>query len=253
MLSVAAEPLALEGRAREASASSVEAVCDLLAEKQLAATWCSPSPIRSPLAARIVAGKSRQEIGLAVGTSTRERFAQVVRQETLTARAGGVTVSTVFVDGTLPADRFDLLTKYGITAVSAVGQPVPTTRGGANKLWRASRWLLPMAAHAAQLPQNLRWGLWRMPAAVHLASDGAWRVRHAVDSVVATGGLLHLHVDLLTGGSRVLSDLESVTRQVESHAARGRLTTQSIATVVADLSRPRVSAPACSILRKRAA
>ena len=253
MVSVSAESPMRDSRTAATNARSVEAVFDLLAGRDIAATWRSQSPIRSPLAGRIAQGQTRQEIGLAVSSQARETLAIEVRRETLTARAGGINLSTVFADEALSADRHELLTKYGITAVAEVGQQASAGYVSSNKLWQASRWLLPLAAHVAHRPQNLRWGLWRMPTAMHLATAGAWQVRHAVDSAVATGGTLHLHVDLEATPSRLLGDLESVIRQIDSHASRGRLTTQTMSTVVARLSRPRVVAPACSILRKRAA
>ena len=89
-------------------------------------------------------------------------MAEQLRREALRSRAAGMPLSTVFAAGTLASEHHHLLVKYGITAVHvADGEEAAASPG---KLRRASRWLLPMAARASEMPQKLRWGLWRMPA-----------------------------------------------------------------------------------------
>jgi hypothetical protein len=254
LLSVSAESVS-STTARQPDLATAEAVLLCLNEHDIAATWCSRSPVASKLTSMIMDGSSRQEMAILAAADGRPVFAEDLRREVLRARAGGWPLSSIFVAGNLPTEHQDLLVKYGITAVyplaTGEGKPAATS----TKLWRASRWLLPMQAHASQLPQKLRWGLWRMPAAVSLDQEGAWRVRHAIDRAVATVGMVHVHVDLATtvGRRRIQDDVESVLRQIASHAGRGRLRTQTMSATVAGLSRSRTQAPACSILRKRAA
>src|SRR6185437_7807862 len=114
-------------------------------------------------------------------------------------------------------------------------------RTSTSRLRRASQWLLPLASHTSSIPQKLRWGLWRMPQAISLASEGAWRVRHAIDRAVATADMVHLEIDLssITEGRRQVEDVESVVRQIASYARQGRLQTQTLAAAAAALSQPR--------------
>ncbi len=198
--------------------------------------------------------KSRQSLALLLPAHGGQAMAEQLRREALRAHVAGIPLSTVFATGPLASDYHHLLVKYGVTAVHvADGEDAAASPG---KLRRASQWLLPMAARASEMPQKLRWGLWRMPRAVSLARAGAWPVRHSIDRAVAAGDMIHLHVDLASitdRRRRLMDDVESVMRQVASYAGQGRLSTQTLAATAAALTSPRVSAPACSILRKRAA
>jgi hypothetical protein len=156
----------------------------------------------------------------------------------------------------LTSDQYQLLVKYGVAAIHVAESGLAAETLPARGRWQPSRWLLPMAARVNEIPQKLRWGLWRMPQALDVAREGVKRSRLAVDRAVAAGDMVHLHVDLAEATdqrSRLLDDVRSVVRQVASYADQGRLRTETLSSAAAGLSRQRVAAPACSILRRRAA
>ena len=250
-----------EGSCENCSAldDAVPALVRLLADHRLAATWASRGPANWPHTAYL-ACQPRQEIALAIGQrglarTDRRSSDEEVRYKILRARAGGINISTLFVDDSSCCQRHDLLAKYGVTAIcsadeEAHGSASATRRGSVGRLFS------PLATRTLMGPQKLRWGLWKMPAAVSIAAQGARRTRRALDRAAASGELTHLHCDLpaLVSGGRVdLAPIDALLRQVAHYEHSGRMQTQTAMETAARLSRPRGGVSACSILRQRAA
>jgi hypothetical protein len=251
LLSLSADTVSADAQPIRAAADTI---LGTLIDHDVAATWGHRSPVDSPWAATIAREHPRQALALSLPAQAGQATAEQLRREALRSRAAGVPLSTVFAAGTLTSDDHHLLVKYGVTAIYVADGEYAAAAPG--KLRRASRWLLPMAARASEMPHKLRWGLWRMPSAVSLARDGAWPVRHAIDCAVAACDMIHVHIDLASitdRRRRLMDEIESVVRQIVSYTGQGKLHTETLGATAAALTNPRVSAPACSILRKRAA
>jgi hypothetical protein len=259
LLSVATDAVTSTAATQRACQESVETVAQFLSEYDLAATWVSHSPADWPYSAKVSPQRGRQELALcaARGSHTivgRQSLGEELRRQIVRLRATGCGATTLFAADSLSTQQHELLAKYGVTAVCAMDNTGTSARPSALRL--ANRWLLPMASRSLAIPQKLRWGLWQMPQAVHLVREGARQVRNCIDRTVAESGMTHLHVDLGAindQGSRAFEQVTSVLRQVASFADRGRLRTQTMGETAARLSRPKVTVPACSILRKAAA
>ena len=186
-----------------------------------------------------------------IGTASDEE----VRYKILCARAGGINISTLFVDDSSCCQRHDLLAKYGVTAIcsadeEAHGSASATRRGSVGRLFS------PLATRTLMGPQKLRWGLWKMPAAVSIAAQGArahatcarlrsrkWRVDSPALRPAGTG----------QRWARRPAPIDALLRQVAHYEHSGRMQTQTAMETAARLSRPRGGVSACSILRQRAA
>jgi hypothetical protein len=252
---------ALEGSCENCSAldDAVPALVRLLADHRLAATWASRGPANWPHTPYL-ACQSRQEIALAIGQrglarTDRHSNDEEVRRKILGARAGGINISTLFVDDSSCCERHDLLAKYGVTAICSTHE-VGRGSASATRLGAVGRLFSPLATRTLMGPQKLRWGLWKMPAAVRIAAQGVRRTRRALDRAAASGELTHLHCDLpalASGGPIDLAPINSLLRQVAQYEHSGRMLTQTVTETATCLSRPRGAVSACSILRKRAA
>jgi hypothetical protein len=259
LLSIATDAATHTTAPQRTCEESVEGFAQFLSECGLAATWISHSPADWPYSAKVSPQRGRQELALcaARGSDTivgRQSLGEELRRQIVRLRAAGCGATTLFAADNLSTQQHELLAKYGVTAVCAMGDTGTLARPSALRL--ANRWLLPMAARSLTVPQKLRWGLWQMPQGVHLAREGARQVRNCIDRTVAESGITHLHVDLMAinnQGSRAFDQVTSVLRQVASYADRGRLRAQTMGETAARLSRPKVTVPACSILRKAAA
>jgi hypothetical protein len=237
----------------------VPALARLLADHRLAATWASRGPANWPHTA-CLACQPRQEIALAIGQrglarTDRHTTDEEVRRKILGARAGGINISTLFVDDSSRCERHDLLAKYGVTAICSTDE-VGRGSASATRLGAVGRLLSPLATRTLIGPQKIRWGLWKIPPAIGFAAQGARRTRRALDRAAASGELTHLHCDLpaMASGGRVdLAPIDSLLRQIAQYEHSGRMLTQTVTETAACLSRPRGAVSACSILRKRAA
>jgi hypothetical protein len=258
LLSLSSESCEPQADRRPRDGEAVEAILPLLVEQRLAATWASRAAIDWDCA-QAIAAQPRQELALSIGRGDysdlgRQFDGEQVRRQVLRASAGGLSIATLFVvDPALTPDDA-LLSKCGMAAVCPIGAQGRASRAGG--LSRAGRWMLPRISHSFDSPQQLRWGLWRMPTPVRLVQEGARQIRRAIDHVAATAGILHIHVDLpalASAGRRPAGQVDAVLRQLADLQDRGQLRTQTMAQTALSLSRPRRIAPACSILRKKAA
>ena len=240
LLSLSADTVSSEVEAAQPIASAAESILGTLIDHDIAATWGQRSPVDSPLASTVGRTHLRQSLALLLPAQGGQAMAEHLRREALRSRAAGIPLSTVFAAGTLASDYYHLLVKYGVTAIYLADGNMPRPRPASSA--RASRWLLPLVARASEMPQKLRWGLWRMPRAVSLAREGAWPVRHAIDRAVAAGDMIHVHIDLAMitdRRRRLMDDAESVIRQIASYAGQGRLQTQTLGAAAAALTNPR--------------
>jgi hypothetical protein len=256
LVSVTADTTSLDHASLQPLTTAAESTLELLVENDIAATWGCRSPIDFPLVSAIVAHEPRQAMAVTLTNDGGPLMAEQLRRETLRARAGGLRLATVFSRKALSTESYQLLAKYGMSALHVTDQG-DGARTSTSRIRRAGQWLLPMATRSGAVPQKLRWGLWRMPQAISLANEGAWRVRHAIDRAVATADMIHVEIDLgsvSAGARRQTEELASVVRQISSYSRQGGLQTQTLAPAATVLSQPRhTAAPACSILRRQAA
>ena len=220
--------LSANARSSGGSAQSVTAVTEsmlsFLVEHDVAATWGTPRRSTSSTLLRS-ARHPRQALAISLAADDGPRIVEQLRREAL-GRAAGLAVASAFAPRPLSNDQYQLLVKYGVAAIHIAESGLAAQTPAARGVWRSSRWLLPLAARANEIPQKLRWGLCRMPQAIDLAREGAKRSRQAVDRAVAAGEMVHLHVDLAGAKdthSRLLDDVRSVVRQIASYADQGRL------------------------------
>ncbi|HVU87893.1 MAG TPA: hypothetical protein VHD36_11275 [Pirellulales bacterium] len=256
LFSLSADARSGEAGSMQAVTAAAESMLQFLVEHDVAATWGTRSPVDFKGAGAIDEQHPRQALAISLAADDSPRIVEQLRREALRSRAAGLSVASALVPRSLSGDMYQLLVKYGIAAIHIAESGLQTEVATSRGLWRRSRWLLPLSARASEIPQKLRWGLWRMPQALDLARDGVRRLRQAVDRAVGAGDMVHLHVDLAEAASqhsRLMDDARSVVRQIASYADQGRLRSETLAGAAAGLTWQRVAAPACSILRRRAA
>jgi len=216
----------------------VRRLSDLLSEQQIAATWCVADPAVSAATEHLLAQDSRHEMAI-LGDSTwvgkeagRKRFANELTRRTLSARAAGLTATTLALQEVELDDHLDLLVKHGISAIR------PTT---GSKLQGAA-------------VSPLRYGLWSLAPSARI-SGGDRSVLRLMRRACAGGETFHLVIDA-PGLAKWRGRFEGPLRRSLKHAANacreGRLTITTLSGLTEQLAQPRATQPAHSILRPAA-
>lgn len=217
----------------------------LLAKYDVPATWGLADPAVSAARDTLAGAKPGHEIAILgdpswVGHEAgRSRFARELTRRTTRARAAGLAVSTLLLRAANLTDHLDIAVKHGITAV----------RNSAVVRSRA--------------PQQLRYGLWHIPASEQLPGASRWRIGGgggwSIGRQIRLAGqpysVVHVAVDALRmaeRGAGALHVLESVVRQAAAQRVRGSLAIETLAVTARRLTGARVSLPSRSILRRAA-
>ena len=239
----------------------IKAIAPVFARHQVSATWAFGDPSASSALGRLLSVVPSQEVALLAeshwlgGTTTRGDLARGLSQRLNDLHALGQRSTTLaFVEGELGKD-WDLAVKYGITALchlsSGESETSSPVRGRQSP---ASR------QRAYAQPRAVRFGLWDFPAAMNFPVKSGFfalaaaslRARQGIDRAIAEQGVFHLVIDGLeycAGGSGVQRVLERVLQHVDRRRQQGVLQSVSIGEAATQLSRPRQSTPAHSILR----
>lgn len=175
-------------------------------------------------------------------------FSQQLSDRLQAAQAAGYSPTTLALPAGHLAEHLDLLVKHGISAVR-------TTRNSERHGWQNwRRWFRPSRPRSEQ-PQSLRWGLWEFDGSLSLVRQGLRRASQALSTAAAEGGLAHVVVSLdqLAGqGAAGWKQFDRLVAQATGLRERQSIQAQTVAGVVASLSRTRHGAAARSILRPAA-
>lgn len=178
----------------------------------------------------------------------RGRFSQQLSDRLQEAQAAGHSPTTLALPLGHLAEHLDLLVKHGISAVR-------TTRVGDSHGWRNWRNWFRTSPRRGDHPQSLRWGLWEFDGSLSLTRQGLRRVSQALSAAAAEGGLAHVVVSLdqLAGqGAAGWKQFDRTLAHAIALRERQSIQAQTVAGVVAGLSRTRHGAAARSILRPAA-
>jgi hypothetical protein len=228
-------------RAGEALQPCVE----LLHKHQLPATWAFADPA-APLAERLVRGTAGHEIALFgdptwVGRAAgRARFAHKLGERLERARATGIAISSLVLQGAVLGDQADLAIKHGITAVRHGAAETRPTGGSPGRTLQGGLWNFSVGQ---SLPGISRW---------LLGGGGGGRARAAIDLAIAERSTLHLAIDagrLATSGHGAWRVLEGVLRYTSGRRAHGLLDVIGLRSAAARLTAQYQAQPSRSILR----
>jgi hypothetical protein len=233
--------LALATRKNMAAAATT--LMGLLADGAINATWGVEFPAEDSWALALSQRHTGHEIAL-LGDSTwvgpaapRAQFAAELARRVTAARAVSVDISSLLLADTDLRRDLDIAVKHGLTAVRpCIGRDSGTAA------------------------TSLRYGLWRIPAALSLTEPDRGILRRStrsivrvIDTAVATQRLCHLAID----AGQITTAQERKLRAVFAHIARqriaGRLVTETLGGASLRQTNPRIAlAPARSILREAA-
>jgi hypothetical protein len=215
----------------------------ILSAQQASATWCLPLGVDVAAVAEIVGrghgSRAAGEIAWLADASWcganvgRGAFATALANRLRAAAAADLSVSTLALRGVNCLPNMDVASRYGYFVLR--GNPSHTRRGAA--------------------PAASRFGFWQLPVTVALsASRGTWwssQVRAAsaaIDRAIATGGVCHLHADVLR--PETAATLDRLAQHVQVRRAENALRVESLTQFAARISQPRFAAqPARSILK----
>jgi hypothetical protein len=167
-------------------AAVTDRLLEMLAHRQIAATWALAEPSASSATERIVTRPAGHEIAL-LGDATwvgaqcgRGVFGRELTRRLAAAQAMGLVITTLAVRGAEVDSQGDLACKQGITAV----------RHERNDVARKPR--------GRMQPGTLRFGLWSFPVSHALPGNnrwlpgggGSWAGRRLVDRVIVERGLV---------------------------------------------------------------
>lgn len=216
----------------------------LLGQHRVAATWGVADPAvsaaREPLT-NLQAGHEIAVLGDAswVGHEAgRSRFARELTRRTTRARAMGLEVTSLLLRGADLTDHWDIAVKHGIRAVRN-STPV-----------------------AAMNPQQLRYGLWHIPAGGRLpgvsrwnVGGGTWSIRRKIHQASENLTVYHLAIDALRlaeHGGGALHTLDRVLNDAVELRRRNAIQIATLSSAARRLTGARVILPARSILRRAA-
>jgi len=245
--------------ARETTAVAwAVAVAEHLAASRVPATWALDLTTNPDLVADLKSAEAGHEVAILADRSWAGRYTprHLVAAELEIRVRGAVTAGyaphTLVLTGGHVTEQFDLLIKHGITAVRSVEKSWcrDDAREGAAWLrrWRG-------ADVATNSVRSLRWGLWEIGHSLDAIGLRHGVVGRAIDQAAASGGLVHLSLDLAGLTGKVSAGLKLVDRivaQVAPLREQQSIETLTIAGLAARLSRPRQNPPARSILRPAA-
>jgi hypothetical protein len=223
----------------------------LLTRHQMPATWAVADPAISAATERIVADNVGHEIAVLgdqawVGHAAgRGRFGKELNRRVTHGRAAGLSIESLVVRDA-KVEHTDLVVKLGLTSVAT---PNLTQAG-----WFGFRETL-------QEPQQLRFGLFDLPASGTLSGQRGWFGSAAVRSTTRMLTLaaakrqpLVIRVsalDLVLHG-RGIKPLQTLLEHTAVLKATGRLQVKTQAQLASSLGGQRAIAPAQSILRPAA-
>jgi hypothetical protein len=225
----------------------------LFTEYRIPTTWAVADPAISAATDRIIAEAGRHEIAVLgdrtwVGHSAgRNRFGNELQRRVTHGRSAGLEISSLVLRDAELDDHSDLVVKLGIKSIAT--SPV--------KIKRRIR-LTPVL----RLPQQIRFGLWTLPASYKLPGGSRWLlggggsigVRRSIDTAISKNlpALLLLNCLDLAARPSGCSVLETLCKHIAKRRDQSmmQVVTQS---VMADrITGDRQSAPSHSILRPAA-
>ena len=224
---------------------------NLFERYDIAATWALADPAVSAATEGIMSGQPDHEIAVLgdptwVGpTAGRQRFSRELARRYQSARAAGVSVSTLALRNIDRMCHFDLLVKHGVSIV----------RGSQLNG-------LTHSLHSGPVP--MRFGVWNLaPNCVLPATRWTWRADHglstaqrAIRSAIRSHNTVHLMIDaagLGETGRRGFRMVERLLRHIADRRDRRQLESATLAAMARMLTPCRTEQPTRSILRDMAA
>lgn len=230
--------------------ATVSSLASLLQRHRVRATW----GVDNIAGVRDLVKKlgGNQEIALlADGTwvgpdVSRRTLCRELDQKVNQAVAAQVEIATVLLRGTTLGEDTDVWVKHGIRAVRETAPAGGTVAG-----W------LPLSVRQAPVtaPQQVRYGLWKVTAAVTVPRDGFGRVRRHLNAALAQGQSVQVALaadELARSGNRGLTQLQAVLRYVDRLRSQRRLDVTTLGELAGQLTCSRTHRPAQSILRRAA-
>lgn len=223
----------------------------MIAARRMEATWAVYDPSRSAWVESIQSIEITQEVALLADgrwiADKRAEFAAGLTALVAKARSAGLLPSTLAWRTAASPAHLDLLVKQGITAVRPLADnSISQSSGGWKGLWQRG-------STGRNDALALRWGLWQIASKGDLLSNGFKEVRRAIDRATNEHGIVHLVIDVASVGSRQLEVLDQVLAHVEGRCAKDQLSNRTLSALAQQLTYPRQTVPAGSILRRSAA
>lgn len=203
----------------------------LLQQHRLTATIAVADPVHSAATDAILSSDPSHEIAVLgdaswVGRGAgRERFGRELDRRFHSARAAGLTVSSLLLRQVDLSENFDLLTKHTITSIRTIAN-------GSGVLHQ---------------PQRLRLGMWQMPVALTLPHKPNW-FRSTVAAAwkllkrtVQAKEVLHLAIDagqLAESDTPKWCEIERIFALIAQLRDAGRLEVTTLQALALSLTRP---------------
>lgn len=223
----------------------------MIADRDIEATWALYDPTKSVWLEAIRATAPTQEVALLADgrwlAGKRAEFAAGLIALATKARSSELLASSLAWRTSASTTHLDLLVKQGITAVRSLTDDLDSPTVGGLKGWLQGRSAIASSMRA------LRWGLWDVAGQDDLLSSGFKEVRRAIDRAANEHGIVHLVVDVANLSNRELDVLEQVLTYVEERRSKDQLCNPTLAALAQQLTYPRQTVPAGSILRRSAA
>jgi hypothetical protein len=236
----------------------------LTREHQIPATWSARNPAASSEIAALAAEPVQHEVAIACGAlaagsrSLRSRLAQ----QLTSARVAGLAISTLALDRGANVANLDIqdARKLGFSAIRSLPSASHNPHSGlfARLVSGFSR-----QRSALPRPTKLRFGLWDLPATiVHPRQGRAGGLttltspRRSIDRLIRHGSYLHVAIDVALVaemGATRLRPIEQLLQTAGQASLAGALRIETIRSLTACLMPVRTTAPAQSILKRRAA
>lgn len=218
-------------------------LCRLFLDYQLQATWAFAKPAQSSTASQLYEqGHEVAILGESSWLGASPNRAHLVRGLAVrldAARAAGLPASSLALQGVHIQRHFDLLVKFGLTALRNCNTP--------RAKWKVFR------RRAVDAPLALRYGLWSFPPTLEVPGETtAARAKQTVDRAIRQGGVCQLVVDAvgLADDRPGLGRLETILRHAERCRRMQRLDIKSLHALTRELAAERCPVrPSQSLLR----
>jgi hypothetical protein len=236
----------------------------LTREHQIPATWSALHPAASSEIAALAAEPVQHEVAIACGSlaprsgSLRGRLAQQLTR----ARVAGLAINSLALDRGINLGNLDIqdARKLGLGAIRSLPSASQASHGGLFARLASS---LSRQRCALPLPTKLRFGLWDLPATIVHPGQGRaggqvtlTSPRRSIDRLIRHGSYLHVTIDVALVaemGATGLAPIEQLLRSAGQASLAGALRIETIRSLTACLTPVRSTAPAQSILKRRAA